>query len=150
MNIGEMLVILGLLHMGATHQLCDNILMLKILKGVILLSVLICIAERFFLIPFDVSLDTKPNNSREAVRLAKSVGKEVKCIDGVSAYDVDRLETYHIFNCTISSGHQLYIYVFFDSDMKYKMLQSIKQKDYVFTDNNAYYKLGKYYIVIRA
>ena len=121
--------------------------MIKILESIIVTLAIIYIAEKLYLIPFNISLDTAPNNTREATYLAKAIGKNIGCIDNVSAYDMIAQDTMLTFNCITSQSNHISIYIFFDRNIKNKMLKSIKQKDYAFSYNNSYLTTGQYYIV---
>lgn len=121
--------------------------MIKILESIIVILAIIYSAEKLYLIPFDISLDMKPNNGREATYLAKAVGGTIGCIDSVSPYDMIPEDNIYTFNCIISQGNHMDIHIFFDKKYKNKMLKSIKQKDYAFSRDNSYFAAGEYYIV---
>lgn len=121
--------------------------MIKILESIIVTLAIIYIAEKLYLIPFNISLDTKPNNGREATYLAKAIGENIGCIDNVSPYDMIPEDKMHTFNCIMPQRNHISIHVFFDRNIKNKMLKSIKQKDYAFSQDNSYFTTGRYYIV---
>lgn len=119
----------------------------RTLLNIILSIILLFIAERFYLIPYNVNLDMKPEGKRSAVYMAKTISRKANCDYSISLFEsVFNIDKPSIFDCQIDEA-SFSFFIFYNKKEKQAMLDKVKQAD---KKNRLYspcVKEGNYFLI---
>lgn len=114
---------------------------------IILSIIFLFIAERFYLIPYNVNLDIKPEGKRSAVYLAKTISRKANCDYSISLFEeVFNIDKPNDFDCVIDEAG-FTINIFYSKKEKQAMLDKVKKADKKSRLYNPCIKEGNYFMI---